>query len=245
MRIAPLRLTKVALSLSAALLLSACSGTMHGIHNDSEDIGRWTMGKPSHMERNWGSPPTGWNGQHEYRDRLLKPQPQGLDAKWKIEERNKWRQVDSVTTDTTTTDSVTVYPVDGATTETTTTTTANYGQLSEQLFFKHGSAHIAKDDKQRLETFGSSLRGEPNVALTIVGHASTRVNTTNDPVRRKEINFEMAQKRANAVTGVLKQSGVAPGMVTAVSEGDEVPNTDPGSRDQESADRRVEVYMNK
>ena len=245
MRIAPSRFTKTVLSLSAALLLSACSGTMHGIHNDSEDIGRWTQGKPSHMERNWGSPPTGWNGQHEYRDRLLKPQPQGLDAKWKIEERNKWRQVDSVTTDTTTTDSVTVYPVDGGAPVDAATANTNYGQLSEQVFFKHGSAHIKNDDKQRLETFGSSLRGEPNVAVTVVGHASTRVNTTNDPVRRKEINFEMAQKRATAVTGVLKHSGIEPGMVTAVSEGDEVPNTDPGSRDQEFADRRVEVYMNK
>ncbi|MDE1151032.1 MAG: OmpA family protein [Micavibrio sp.] len=250
MRIHPARLSLVTLSLAATLLVSACN-TARGLKDDAEDNANWVNSKPSHLERSWGPVPAGYANQHNARDLILHPAPHGIDAKWKRDEKARALEAQAASGPVTNADNtVTVFPVDGAPAGDNMTPTynaaapADYGQLSQQLFFQHGSAKITAGDKARLNTFGQSIKDQPSASLTVVGHASTRVNTTDDEARRKEINFEIAQKRAAAVTGVLKNSGVEPGMVTAVSEGDEVPNQDPGSRDQESADRRVEVYMN-
>lgn len=220
--------------LLTALLLAGCTRTLHGVKNDADDFGRWVNGKPSHDERNYGKVPTGYAGQHKERDAIMNPEG-GLEAKWKIEKREKIQKIEEHNA-----------AVVNETTTTTTTTTdgapASYGDLSQQVFFPHGSAKIAPGDKKRLTNFGDSVKTDPNVDLTVVGHASTRVDGTNDPVKKKEINFAIAQKRATAVSKVLKNAGVNPGTIEAVSQGDDVPNPDPGSRDQESADRRVEVY---
>lgn len=229
-----MRHAKIVSTLLAAVLLSGCSHTLHGVKNDADDFGYWVNGKPSHDERTYGKAPTGYAGTHIARDAIMNPPPHGLDARWKIEEREKKERallLAQQTTTTTTTSSDNTMPAAPA-----------YGDLSQQVFFPHGSAHIAPRDKQRLTAFGDSVKDDNNVSLTVVGHASTRVNTTDDPVKKKEINFAIAQKRATAVTKVLKNAGVKPGYVEAVSQGDDVPNPDPGMKDQESADRRVEVY---
>jgi len=239
MRMHSARLSALTLSLAASLLLSACN-TMHGLKSDAEDNADWINNKPSHLERSWGKAPHGYEGQHAARDAEINPPPHGLDAKWKREEKAKaMKAQESMTTTDTTVTTTTINDgvppaMEGE----------NYGQLNQQLFFSHGSAQIDQADKQRLVTFGQSVKNQGGTGITVVGHASTRVNTTNDPTLRHEINSEMAQKRANAVTGVLKKSGVEAGMVTSVSQGDEVPNANPGDRDQESADRRVEIFTN-
>jgi outer membrane protein OmpA-like peptidoglycan-associated protein len=120
-----------------------------------------------------------------------------------------------------------------------------YGMMVQQIYFAHGSAHIGAVDNRALHVHAKRIRTKGPVAVTVVGHASHRVNTTDDPVRKKEINFEMAQKRADAVTNVLTSDGVTPSWVMAVSKGDDEPNPHRGKRSQEAADRRVELFVNK
>lgn len=120
-----------------------------------------------------------------------------------------------------------------------------YGQLIQQLYFQHNSAAIAKTDAKKLQQLADALkRTTGDVAVTVEGHASKRVDSEADPVRKKMINFEIALERANMVTRELKKSGVNPNWVKAVSKGDDEPNPNPGDRAQEDADRRAEVYMN-
>ena len=119
-----------------------------------------------------------------------------------------------------------------------------YGQLVQQLYFVHGSSVIAQSDKKHLKELASGLKRTANdVSVTIIGHASKRVDGVSDPIEKKMVNFEMAQKRANAVTAELKKSGVNPAWVRTVSKGDDAPNQNPGTKSQEDADRRAEVYM--
>lgn len=119
-----------------------------------------------------------------------------------------------------------------------------YGQLVQVLYFQHGSSAISKADKAGLKQLASGVnRTVGDVSVTVVGHASKRVDGVSDPIGKKMINFEMAQKRADAVTRELKKSGVNPSWVRTVSKGDDAPNPAPGTRTQEEADRRAEIFM--
>ena len=151
-------------------------------------------------------------------------------------------------------DDVSVFPLDGASGDVITDAlptpfrSENYGVASDKpLYFAHGSAKVKKTDKKRLHTLAKKAKKKhrgTDVAVSVVGHASRRVDRVKDPLKKKMINFRMAQKRANAVTHELKAAGLKPAWVQAVSKGDEEPNPfPPPGMDAEAADRRVEVYM--
>lgn len=119
------------------------------------------------------------------------------------------------------------------------------GRLAQQVFFDYGSAKVAAVDRRSIRKLAKSIGDiTGRYRVNVVGHASKRVDHVADPVRRKVINFEMAQKRANAVTHELNDAGVIPDWVTSSSRGDEVPNPKRGNRTQEAADRRVDIYVN-
>lgn len=117
------------------------------------------------------------------------------------------------------------------------------GTLREEVFFPYGSSSLDKKDRNDLKELGSNLSRQEKYEVLVVGHASKKVNGIQDPVKRKMINFAIAQKRANAVAGELGKTGVKPNWVMAISKGEEEPNPAPGKRDQESADRRAAVYV--
>lgn len=120
----------------------------------------------------------------------------------------------------------------------------DYGRLVQKFYFAHGSSAIAAKDKGQMKDLAKGVaRMEAPVEVTVVGHASKRVEQTDDPIKKKMINFEMAQKRANAVTQELRKNGVTPDWVMTVSKGDDEPNLEPGLMAQEAADRRVELFM--
>ncbi|HYD17831.1 MAG TPA: OmpA family protein [Patescibacteria group bacterium] len=239
-----MRFTKSVLTLLAVAALSSCTNTYHGARENVKDNFRWLHGKPSHMAKHWGPAPTGYSGQNIHNVMLLKPAdkylptwhtwhiynkplPPGADGVVVVESTRTYTVTDPGT------DTGVGYPQQG------------YGQVVQEIYFSHGSSRIGSNDRAQLQQFADSIKGSENaVALTVVGHASTRVDGVTDPIRRKEINFEMAQKRANAVTGILKQSGVTPAWIEAISRGDEEPNMNPGDKSQEAADRRAELYMN-
>lgn len=149
---------------------------------------------------------------------------------------------------------VTVFPLDGAIVAGGTlyapapppryaASPALYGPPEAQVFFAHGSAIVKKSDKAKLKKVATRAKKKKNVEVTVVGHASKRVDGVRDPVERSMINLAMAQKRADAVMKELTRAGLSPGWVRAVSKGDEEPNPDPRDMPQEVADRRAEVYM--
>jgi outer membrane protein OmpA-like peptidoglycan-associated protein len=252
-----MRLTKIALALSAMLFLSACSGTWNGMKADAKDLDNWSEGKPSAMGNSWGAFPRGYYGQNLGKP-VLHPPAQTADA---TPPKAEWKQVDNFDQNgmaaapagdsmgNLNNDAVTVYPVDGpAYTADNLPPVEDYGQLVQELFFGYGSSAISVKDSKKLASFAKGIahgQGGMNgmVHVTVVGHASKIVKGVKDPVRRKEINFEMAQKRANAVTRVLKKSGLKPAWVEAVSRGADDPNPAPGGKPQAAADQRVDVYM--
>lgn len=233
-----MRITKLVLTLSALLMLGACTNTYHGVRDDLHDTYEWSHDRPSHIEQKWGRVPTGYYGQGK-RAPLLKPMAMAAQP------GPVWNEVGSYDAAPAGQEqgNVTVYPVEGGEPQQyvdngqVTADVSDYGQLMEELYFAHGSAVIGKADKSKLVKFGHSIKGKDGVALTVVGHASTRVDGVEDPVRRKEINFEMSQKRINAVTMVLKHAGVSPSWIEGVSRGED------DATGNEGTDRRADVYM--
>lgn len=231
-----MRLSKLAFSLSFVVLLSGCNSFVNDKPLIDQDTKNWLHSKPSSLEGRLWKMPTGYYGQNGQ----VAPAPQGID---------------------TADGSVTVFPVDGAAdapapaqladdaqmlppvAEQSTSVDA-YGNLAQELYFGHGSAAIGSGDRKALQALAKGFtHAAAPVDLTVIGHASTRVDGVNDEMQRKVINFKMAQKRADAVTRVLKKSGVKPDWIQSISKGDEEPNTNaPAGKDQEAADRRVDVY---
>lgn len=248
-----MRVSKHLLALSAVALLGACTNTGQGFKGDLKDFAHWVNGKPSHMEKKLGKIPTGYAGQNK---RVLKPQAEPtMVAAADTGPAQQWNDLGAYDSGMPPVgedynQSVTVYPVDGqprymndgAYYEDQPMYDAQ-GSLVQQVYFKHGSSKLSKSDRESLKSFGRSLNNDGSVGLTVVGHASQRVSGVSDPSRKSAINFEMAQKRANAVTMTLKDAGVNPGWVETVSRGDQEPNANPGSMGQEAADRRAEVYL--
>lgn len=228
-----MRFSRFVLPVLAMMFLAGCASRSDG----KVDGWEWLNGRESHMEKTFGEMPTGYTGHNKNRP-VLKP----------IYREQGWNQIENYQMpdgEAPVADPVSVYPVDGYE-DATLYSIGDYGQLVQQIYFLHGSSNLTAGERGTLRSLaqGISQNATANVAVTVVGHASKRVDGVSDPLRRKMINFEMAQKRANAVTNELNRAGLSPAWVQAVSKGDEEPNPAPGGRSQEAADRRVDVYVN-
>ncbi|MDE2335906.1 MAG: OmpA family protein, partial [Alphaproteobacteria bacterium] len=114
----------------------------------------------------------------------------------------------------------------------------------EQVYFGYGSARVAPIDRKNLRELARSLtRQSDDYRLTVVGHASRSVAGVRDPLRRKIINFRMAQKRADAVAHTLVEAGASPDWVEARSAGAAQPSQHPDGRSQQAADQRADVFL--
>lgn len=153
-------------------------------------------------------------------------------------------------------DDVHIYPVDGdaepyggahlneaANNTDNSVYAAPAGKMAEQVFFPYGSAKVEPVYKESLRSLSNRLKASRDYDISVVGHASKRVDNVEDPIRRKMINLSMAQKRSDAVTSELHKAGVNPAKVKSISRGDEEPNPTPDGKPQEEADRRVEVFV--
>ena len=231
-----MRFSKLALSLSFVLLLSACNSIVNDKPLFSADTQNWANGHPSTLEQRLWKMPTGYYGQNKRR-----PMPEtGVDSADGSVTVFPVEQPQDVAPAPVTDDANMLPPV----ADDTAKSADNYGDLAQELYFAHGSSKIGDSDRKSLQALAKGFKhSDKQVDLTIVGHASTRVDGVSDDMQRKLINFKMAQKRADAVTRVLKKSGVQPDRIQAISKGDEEPNPSiPAGKSQEAADRRVDVY---
>lgn len=218
-----MRFSRFFMVLSAVLMLSAC-GTVHDDPAKHNDLSNWLNSRPSKIEEHTWKMPTGYAGQN-----------------------NRLREVKSAG------GSVSTFPLEDdmpapigseqqQVVQLSPPSAGEYGQMAGQIFFLHGSSRLTGPEKRDIASVASSVGSGAPVGITVVGHASQRVDGVTDPIRRKEINYEMAQKRAVAVTRELSKAGVNPAWIQSVSKGDDEPNASPGGRSQEAADRRVEIY---
>ncbi|MFB6263062.1 MAG: OmpA family protein, partial [Bradymonadaceae bacterium] len=108
--------------------------------------------------------------------------------------------------------------------------------IKEKVFFEYDRATIRKKSHSILEQVAGVIRSHPNIALVeIQGHTDARGT--------KKYNYELSQKRAEAVKDFLVDEGVDPDRLRAVGYGESDPQVPNDSREAMAKNRRVEFII--
>jgi peptidoglycan-associated lipoprotein len=89
------------------------------------------------------------------------------------------------------------------------------GQGQDRIFFETDSYSVDDQDRATLDTQAAWLQRNPNVRVTIEGHADERGT--------REYNVALGDRRANAAKNYLASRGIAASRMTVISWGKERP----------------------
>ncbi|WP_296423243.1 OmpA family protein [Yoonia sp.] len=107
--------------------------------------------------------------------------------------------------------------------------------LSQDILFATNSTAVSGVSRNDLVTVASSLNRYPNTTVNVIGHT--------DNVGDASYNFDLSQRRAQAVSSVLISAGVSPARIRSIGRGEDQPiasNLDARGR---QANRRVEIII--
>jgi len=106
--------------------------------------------------------------------------------------------------------------------------------LARVFFFEYDQSQLQQSDLNALEMHATILRGNPDRAIVIEGHADERGT--------REYNLALGERRANAIRSFLTAAGVASTQIESVSYGEERPD-DPGHSEASWARNRRAVLV--
>ncbi|MCB1007292.1 MAG: OmpA family protein [Acidobacteria bacterium] len=106
----------------------------------------------------------------------------------------------------------------------------------DKVKFGFDKAELSDDAKAALDAFADSLRNDnQNVFIEIQGHT--------DNIGGEEYNYQLGEKRAEAVRRYLSLKGVPLHRMSVISYGEMEPVTDNKTREGRSANRRVVLVV--
>ena len=105
---------------------------------------------------------------------------------------------------------------------------------SDRVFFALDSYSLDAEDRRTLDAQADWLRRNPNVPVTIEGHADERGT--------REYNLALGDRRANAARDYLQSRGVEPSRMQTISYGKERPAVE-GSNEAAWAQNRRAVTV--
>lgn len=107
--------------------------------------------------------------------------------------------------------------------------------IPSDISFDTGSAAIKPNMRAVLDPFATSLQGDPNALLTIIGHTdSTGTDAINNP---------LSVERAQSVRDYLAARGVSPTRIQTLGRGSREPIADNSSAAGRAQNRRVEILL--
>lgn len=107
--------------------------------------------------------------------------------------------------------------------------------IPSDISFDTGSATIKPQMRSVLDPFAASLKDDPNVRLTIVGHT--------DSTGSDAINNPLSIERAQSVRDYLAVRGVSPSRIQTAGHGEREPVADNSTEAGRARNRRVEIYL--
>jgi outer membrane protein OmpA-like peptidoglycan-associated protein len=119
-------------------------------------------------------------------------------------------------------------------------TVTNNGQyltvnMPQDLLFAVDSAALRPDLRADLGSVASSLLRYPNSRIEVIGHT--------DNTGTAAYNYDLSQRRANAVANVLSQGGVPFGRMTTIGRGFDQPIASNATPQGRAQNRRVEIII--
>jgi chemotaxis protein MotB len=114
-----------------------------------------------------------------------------------------------------------------------------YVSLQEKLLFASGSAVVAPEGKQALQTLASVLVKTPNITVDVEGHTDTV------PIAGKyEDNWALSVARSTAIARILiKNYGVDPHTIIASGRSKYYPVADNTTPEGRAKNRRTEIIL--
>lgn len=113
-------------------------------------------------------------------------------------------------------------------------TVATQGLETQTLHFDYDDAHVHDFDKEKVLAAAKYLKAHPNARITIEGHCDERGSA--------EYNLALGERRAKAVTTLLKMHGVHASQLSVASYGKEKP-VDPAHDEAAWAKNRRAVVL--
>lgn len=107
--------------------------------------------------------------------------------------------------------------------------------VPSDISFDSNRANIKPELRAVLDPFASSLQGDPNVRVSIVGHT--------DSTGSDAINNPLSLERAHSVRDYLAARGVSASRIETSGRGEREPIADNGSEAGRAKNRRVEIFL--
>jgi len=103
------------------------------------------------------------------------------------------------------------------------------------LLFETGRSELKGNATNNLQTLVAFLNRYPERSVTIEGHT--------DSVGSREANFDLSQRRADAVRFYLQNQGIASNRLMTAGKGEETPIASNSSASGRQLNRRVEIII--
>ncbi|SFS00109.1 OmpA family protein [Yoonia litorea] len=107
--------------------------------------------------------------------------------------------------------------------------------LSQDLLFATGSTAVSSVSQNELMIVANSLNRYPNTTVNVIGHT--------DNVGGAAFNQDLSERRAQAVSSILINGGVAPSRVRAIGAGENQPIASNLNAEGRQMNRRVEIII--
>ena len=111
-------------------------------------------------------------------------------------------------------------------------------EINASVLFDSGNATLTADSREALQALAVLLRGDPHT-LQVEGHTDNL--HIQNPVFPS--NWELSAARASAVVRLFIDSGVAPGRMTVVGHGSNIPVASNDDAEGRARNRRVAVTI--
>ncbi len=107
--------------------------------------------------------------------------------------------------------------------------------MPQDILFATNSTAVSGASQSDLFTLASSMNRYPNTTVNVVGHT--------DDVGGAAFNFDLSQRRAQAVTSVLINAGVSASRLRSIGRGESEPVASNATASGRQQNRRVEIVI--
>jgi len=107
--------------------------------------------------------------------------------------------------------------------------------LPQDILFATNSTAVSGSAQSDLRTLASSMNQYPDTTVNVIGHT--------DNVGDAAFNFDLSQRRAQAVTSVLINAGVSPARIRSIGRGEDAPVATNLTAEGRQQNRRVEIVI--
>ncbi|MBU0779741.1 MAG: OmpA family protein [Alphaproteobacteria bacterium] len=107
--------------------------------------------------------------------------------------------------------------------------------LPQDILFATNSTSVSGAAQGNLATLANSLRQYPNSTVNVIGHT--------DDVGDAAFNFDLSQRRAQAVSAVLANYGVSNARIRSIGRGEDQPVATNLTAEGRAQNRRVDIVI--